>query len=1392
MFLLVLPVFAEIKSTSLDVATAAIQFWGRTSQRLPDSTNPNSARVMTFTGPEEDERGYWSINISNITDIVTVINVTFGIYIQTHANPSSSFFATWYYCNEFIDGSLTWNNQPAGNTEEIVGGTCNATVLNNITQIDITQTNQYLFVNSSNAINEGFKERVQWEVDNDDGLFSIMSQVTPASSPTRHDYESADINNQPFFNITYDDIPVGPPEIILINLTNGKGEGQIIFNSSGVNIKQVGSVRTNDTTPTFFVITNEAATCCLIDQNADLNWTQCFAGTDNFDTEGLTHILTLNSTNATGRYGLHNFSAGCKDSEGNENITSTSGKFLVNITNPFPPVIDASNTGKLLINDFNNSNATITWSATSVSDTSFTVTVDINNTPPIYTNTTFGNASTSTIFFSRDIGIYNISINVTDRFNNKNSTGILITVRNDSVAPSLTITDIEDGVFFRVDVNNTDILFNWSCSDANKTYTARQYIDSSLEYDNTTYTNGTNILFTKTVAVGSHTWSANCTDPYNNQGSEKRDFTVEQEETVDVFLDLISADRKYEYRSIVNISANCTEKFAGTCQVEIDLIAPDYGFNFSFGDNFTSFLFNITTLRKINFSNGPSSVTLSASDTLNITSDNRTSMTSVSLDVTSSGTTTNLNITYFDRVISFAENIRTKYLEQNQFIESNSLKTAVNLTYLTAGSNFIFSNLTDIQNPINISFQIRGFDLDTNNEFSYTDNFNRTTNKGYNDTLSFHTDAPLGFFDNFNSNNSDRWTLDADVNGPTILNMTWITLGDEKAFYSISTVGLSASGNRHIKINYDYSDSIADFRNTSIIEFLSYHDVSATSGVNSGRSQIFYYVTDGTNKVELKTYIEGDGTKLDTNNYTLIRKTDDYKTWELLINGTSDGNKDLSTLDFTKQIKLSFRTEVTQSGTGGGVPSGATAVFVLYNIKWGGVMLNMSTTNGTYRPRGNITSNVLNVTQNNISIATLTASDFRPDNTQIDYYLSNTCNNTNPIFESVVSGISHVFDSVGNEICWRATLNSSVNTSSPIVRKVQIDIVKATAENITVAIEDNIQFTFNGILNSTNSPQLVNLTPTGSQLNTIKISTTTGGVIQVDNFKLNASINPITLNKTLFEDCSNCVIDFSFSGDDIIVNDLKFDFLGSWNYTAIARAGTNRVERLIQVFYSDFNISLPKNIDWYDVLPSSKDSKNITPEGQDSNTPIWNITGKAYDEPFDVYVKTNESIDDCINVTFTNNSMKELSTANESFTWVNDTAVLLANLNIIQGTETIFNQSSGDAIGSNNYTMNYTEGTITLISNFENNKIVGINYSYNVYGYDLSQSQTFILNLSYQKIIPNISKTNTITWKDGTWNWWSLYNCSAGMILPYFDFASHCSACVFNEEQLDLFNVIRQ
>ncbi len=845
-------------------------------------------------------------------------------------------------------------------------------------------------------------------------------------------------------------------------------------------------------------------------------------------------------------------------------------------------------------------------------------------------------------------GVHPISIPCKDNAGNQNQTatfGIFFVNITDPIEPNATGL-ILNGSIFRKDKNDTSINFTFSATDnVDETFIAKLYIDNILTITNNSYINGTNASYMIDVTtIGVHTVYVNYTDSYNNiNQSEIVFFTVNQEAQVTLLLDGVADTRKYEYRSWANISANCTSSLGGNCTIEIDLDAPGYGFNFSSGINNTHFRFNITILREVNFTDIGNTSTLTATGPINITSDNKTMIVNVSIEIKSADESSDVNISYLGETITFVGTLKTIYLENNKFIESTVIKDAVNLTYTSGGSNFIFADLIGVNNPINMSFRLTGFDSDLGNEFSYTEHFNGTAGSvGFNETLTSQADAPLGIFDEFRINVSGRWSATGSSCTPSL---EYASTGN--SFFLSSSFGSAGSANCIASVDYNAPE--VDFRNSSRIEIILARIGSCNRDLNadcgSADYRFFLYATDGTSKVQLDgdfhEQCSGNPSSVSTNvivNYTLIKKSDDYKTWEVIRNGSSQGTKGLGSLDFeNKQIKFRVSPQA-DSGTGGGCSSSAGTT--LYEVKVSGALLNRSTNNGTYKSEGNTTSGIINKSPTNLIKATLSWTAYEPDGTQVLGYVSNIMDEENPTFEQVTNGITHTFSTVGNYSGVRFSLSSTINITSPIVRKYTYEVIASSISNVTVDLgnDGTIDFEHVGNLNATTGSLFVNLSPNPNQLNTIKISSETAGIIQVDEFKVNSTINPILLRNASFEDCSFCIINFSFSGSNLIVSNLKFDFLGSWNYTAVARSASLKTSKIIQIFYSFFNVSIGSAYDFYDVFPASRNSTNVTPYRQTTNLPVWNLTNLGYDEVNDIYVKTNETLNACINVSYNNHS----------------------------------------------------------------------------------------------------------------------------------------------------------
>lgn len=677
--------------------------------------------------------------------------------------------------------------------------------------------------------------------------------------------------------------------------------------------------------------------------------------------------------------------------------------------------------------------------------------------------------------------------------------------------------------------------------------------------------------------------------------------------------------------------------------------------------------------------------------------DNRTDMVLTQFNITSLGTSSYISISYGE-IKSFVGNLKGTSLELDEFISDGASKKSDNLSYSTGGSNYIYVNIT--ANPFNLSFNLWGFDLDKGNALDFYDYFNETddTLNNFNETIK--TNYPIGFIDNYELNRTGELTL--------------VTSNCLNRWDNDST-----DGNWHLECNGggarsgSFSSDSMDARNHSIVEFNT--TISCSCSCQPGPSCIggsYLRITDGTSNVNIYSCSKScDGSSSSSSLSGLISlERPDHSTndWSVYDDGVFYQTISTAGLDNTKEWNYIIGAD--SSGPVGGTGSG-----ILYYLKASGIFLNTTSSLAEYADNGTFTSDIIHSTTDEIIAATIDFENYNPTGTLVEYYLSVDDIN----YEQVFSGVRHVFLNDGNNLSYRVHLNTTNISNTPYVSKIRIQVIPSAITNISVDVgdDDSSDWNWTGNLNLTTSPLNVSFNETylNIEYTTIKISSDSAGLIQVNNFLLNSTINPIVLNETYFEDCSTCEITLFETGDIMNVSDLRFDFLGSWNYTAYVHYLTNTDTLNLQVKYSDFNLTYPPGYDYYDII-GTQNSSNITPYGQTEYIPIWNATRLAYDDNIDIYVKANETPASCINITLSNNS--------------------------------------------------YT------------------NSSKDLHLFDPANAYTIFLNTSYQKIAHNVSDS------EGIWAWENWVDCGYGLNWTYFNFASICTSCVYDEDDLDFFNIL--
>lgn len=175
------------------------------------------------------------------------------------------------------------------------------------------------------------------------------------------------------------------------------------------------------------------------------------------------------------------------------------------------------------------------------------------------------------------------------------------------------------------------------------------------------------------------------------------------------------------------------------------------------------------------------------------------------------------------------------------------------------------------------------------------------------------------------------------------------------------------------------------------------------------------------------------------------------------------------------------------------------------------------------------------------------------------------------------------------------------------------------------------------------------------------------GILQIDAIEINYTINfnPISLDYTLIQeylDASsgtvNIPINISSTSTGIIqIDGINISFYGDIVYNVTASVGDENYTsssdtQYVKIAWSNCSLELPSGVDYWEIFPNSYNQKNITPYGQTSTTPIWNLTSYA-NENFSVSIKLNESLNSCINVTYSNTSSKDdghiLTTSDQVF-----------------------------------------------------------------------------------------------------------------------------------------------
>ena len=738
-----------------------------------------------------------------------------------------------------------------------------------------------------------------------------------------------------------------------------------------------------------------------------------------------------------------------------------------------------------------------------------------------------------------------------------------------------------------------------------------------------------------------------------------------------LFLNGINSDRNYEYYTGMNVTATITS-CTGDCTICVDIddninnltqVLGDK--NYSCGDTSVSFIYNITTLRENKFSDGNTEYVLASSGEANITMNDLTDLVQFKLNITNSGggsdnVSIDLDDDGIDDVILIGTLINNELITDSFYLDDVKY-SIVNTTRSSEGTKTIYMNITTESfedfNPVNnFSFRIDGFNIDDGNDLNYTQSFLDPT---VDDGTAGAEVSILSNIEDYENNDSSNWFNDThDYGGnPSILSLgsnAYLNLP-----FSYSCTGCPGT----LSINKFYYENIPNFDLRQGNYFSTrWHEsgsISATANSKpSGTKTI--YLTDGTQSVHLWSKGLSETGGGEGNSFSLWinltgNMTDD-DTLDLYLGDTYSKTVSLSSLD--DSIKPYFKIYISYGWpSGSGNSNSFSMTTKIYNISVGGISLAMENSNYTTGGGYNYTSPSLKEADNNIYRATFTVNDlYNPFNTSLTYYLSNDDATT---WEEVTNATSHTFSSSGDNISARFEVFTNDTTISPIVYDYSVDIIPSAVSEIYVDVgsDGTNDWYYDDILNSTTSPQYV--TTNGSSLTDYVNSTSctgltcfvpiaitfgSAGQLQISEYNLTLNPFPLTLDTDAVEDENPVTLDVTFTSGSITLSDLMLDFLGSKNITVFAHFWNDtsfNTSWLSRVKYSKFNLSLPENVSYWDVFANTKDDKNLTPYGQSNTTAIWTVDSLAYEDPFDLEIRVNESLDNCLNITWSNDTTKD-------------------------------------------------------------------------------------------------------------------------------------------------------
>ena len=616
---------------------------------------------------------------------------------------------------------------------------------------------------------------------------------------------------------------------------------------------------------------------------------------------------------------------------------------------------------------------------------------------------------------------------------------------------------------------------------------------------------------------------------------------------------------------------------------------------------------------------------------------------------------------------AFTNNLRSEILS---FQTGGSITRYFNLS--TIFMNFSNPNVTD-HSYNNITLQLYGSDANTVGG-NFTENF--TSDRYINRTeinSSYAGRYGLVVYDDFSQrtpqNITTRWVR-YNVLTPPDTEWTFSTAPNSTVLTSNHRGGTGVVGQALRTNDWDFKN------NYEIVINLSAALIPPPNTGADGTVRIGLRNNNTAADIDLVVYTFTAGGLQNINETVKLNRTGDRVT------GYKNQTAQSSTvLDLSANYSLFFQQEVVRS-----IPIGTTRfVLNVHNISMSGTGGNYSI-NHTYRNATIRSTQVINSSGADFSVARLDADYVAPAGTSVTWYLS--ANNASTWEEATV-GKLHLFTNGGKGISWRADIgvNESGNVSnffplSPIIKRVMISGPVGNATNVTIDVGADGFAEWRGVdesltqVNSSVSPRNITLSNVSiasfvfyncagkkTCLVPVKFSSDSAGLLNYTNITFLTSSRNINLlrgNSTMIDQAlrNSSQLNLSFhtsTGGIIEITNFTALYPHDFNYTVrvnlndTANFSVSSNSSSLMTRYSRFisRINAP-----FIHFVLNRTSTAVQPFNQSVNLSIYNLTGNASLDPFNLTIRWLEAPPTCFNLTVsrtnnTNGSLFNLTTGEQ-------------------------------------------------------------------------------------------------------------------------------------------------